>query len=293
MLGGFLRRLNGAKRNSSDPKEDEFREAVKRGNEARDVRNWAVAAQHYSSAVGINPNAAEIHVQLGHSLKESGNLAAAETAYLRALELNPDGADLRVQLGHLYNTRGDIVAALRYYRSAQARGSRDPHMLSYLATPRYIELAKSSENGYPVFGFQIVSVSRPQQNEDDAVIFNVSVELDRITKEELFYLIEKQGFRFGCQVYSGSSDTDVIASHRGEVIDNDTSPSSLTVRFALRATDFLDEKIRLISINGVYDGKSWFTERPSTYAAIGLSQREKPDLFRYYLEKFNADRQVG
>ena len=288
MIGSFLRRLNGAARNSSG-----FREAVKRGNEARNARNWELAAQYYSSAVGINPSAAEIHVQLGHSLKESSNLAAAEAAYLRALELNPDDADVRVQLGHLYKMRGDIVAALRYYRSAQARGSRDPHMLSYLATPRYIELAKPPENGYPVFGFQIVSISRPQQNEDDAVIFDMSVELDRITKEELFYLIEKQGFRFGCQVYSGSSDTDVIASDRGEVIDNVASPSSLTVRFTLPATVFLDEKIRLISVNGVYDGKFWFTERPSTYAAIGLSKREKPDLFRYYLEKFNADRQVG
>jgi hypothetical protein len=85
----------------------------------------------------------------------------------------------------------------------------------------------------------------------------------------------------------------VIASDRGEVIDNVTSPSSLTVRFTLPATVFLDEKIRLISINGVYDGKFWFTQRPPTYAAIGLSKPERPDLFRYYLAKFNADRQVG
>jgi hypothetical protein len=286
---------------------DEFARIVKLGDEARDVRNWVLAATHYKSALSLVPDASGIYIQLGHSLKESGDFAGAEAAYLHALELAPGDLDLRVQLGHFYKMRGDTPMALRYYRSAQARGARDPHMLSYLATPGiaapldwaarnsspYVEAAKPAESGYPVFDFQITSVSGSRK-EGEAVLFRACVDLDRITKDEFSYLVANRNLRFGCQVYSATSDSEVIASERGLVSEDNTSPASLIVTFSLPVALFIDEKCRLVSINCVYDGKFWFSDRGrlSTYAVLGVDNPEKPDLFHYYLEKFNNGRQT-
>jgi len=251
---------------------------------------------------------AAIHVQLGHSLKEAADFAGAEGAYLRALELAPDDVDLHLQLGHFYKLRGDLSTALRYYRSARSRGSRDPHMLSYLATPglatpldststhlsAHGEKAKPVESGFPVFDFELTSVSHPRR-EDEAVVFSVGVELDRITKEEFFYLAHNRNLRFGCEVYADTSDSVVIASERGDVAEDKTSATSLIVTFSLPITLFVDRPWRLVALNCVYDGKFWFSDRGrrSTYATVGLSNLEKQDLFRYYLENFNKDRKLG
>jgi hypothetical protein len=286
---------------------DEFGRIVKLGDEARDARNWVLAAHHYKSALSLVPDAAEIYVQLGHSLKESGDFAGAEAAYLHALELAPGDLDLHVQLGHFYKLCGDKPMALRYYRRAQARGARDRHMLSYLATPGVAdpldwasrnsspdaEAAVPGESGYPVFDFQITSISSSRK-EGEAVLFSARVDLDRITKDEFSYLVKNRNLRFGCQVYSGSSDTEVIASERGIVSEDPTSPTSLTVTFSLPVALFIDKKFRLVSMNGVYDGKFWFSDRgrPFTYAVVGNGKPERLDLFQYYLEHFNTDRQT-
>lgn len=286
---------------------DEFGRAVKLGDEARDARNWVLAAHHYKTAVSLNPEAAGIHVQLGHSLKEAADFAGAEAAYHRALELAPDDVDLHVQLGHFYKLRGDTSAAMRYYRSARARGSRDRHVLSYLATPglaapgewpakdpfAHAETTTSVESGYPIFDFQLTSVSYPRRK-DETVVFNACVELDRIKKEELLYLVHSRSLRFGCQVYAGTSDSEVIASERGIIGQDNTSPTSLIVTFSLPMVLFIDSKWRLISINCVYDGKFWFSDRgrPSIYAVVAVDKPERPDLFQYYLENFNTDRRT-
>jgi hypothetical protein len=285
----------------------EFARAAKLGDEARDARNWVFAAHHYKAALSVDPNAAGIHVQLGHCLKEAGDSTGAEAAYLRALELAPDDVDLYVQLGHFYKLRGDTSTALRYYRSARAGGSRDPHMLSYLASPglaapldwsandplTHGEPAKAAEGGYPVFGFQLTSISHPRRK-DEALVFSVCVELDRVTWEEFSYLADTRSLRFGCQVYAGTSDSEVIASKRGIVSQDNTSPTSLIVTFSLQSALFIEKKWRLISINCVYDGKFWFSDRGrlSTYAVVGVEKPERPDLFQYYRENFNTDRQT-
>jgi hypothetical protein len=220
------------------------------------------------------------------------------------LELAADDVDLYVQLGHFYKLRGDKSTALRYYRSARARGSRDPHVLSYLANPGLAgppdwpgndpltdgEPAKPAEGGYPVFGFQITSISHTRRK-DEAVVFSVCVELARITREEFSYLAKSRSLRLGCEVYAGTSDSGVIASERGIVSPDNTSPTSLIVTFSLPSALFIDKKWRLISVNCVYDGKFWFSDRGrlSTYAAVGIDKPEKPDLFQYYLENFNTD----
>jgi tetratricopeptide (TPR) repeat protein len=283
--------------------QDEFKRFVKLGDEARDGRDWALAAQHYKAALFLEPEAAGIHVQLGHCLKEARDFDGAEAAYLRALRITPDDVDLQLQLGHFYKLRGDTLKTLRHYRDAQARGSRDPHMLSYLATPGLaasLEAAMSAEpsdadkvrapeeGGFPVFDFQFISLSRLHK-EDNALVFSTRVELDRISRNEFSYLAQRRSLRFGCQVYAETSDSVVIASERGAVAEDKTSATSLIVTFSLPIALFVDRPWRLISLNCVYDGKFWFSDRgrPATYATVGLSNPEKQDLFKYYLENFN------
>src|SRR6516162_9079888 len=50
---------------------------------------------------------------------------------------------------------------------------------------------------------------------------------------------------------SGSSDTEVIASERGIVSEDPTSPTSLIVTFSLPVALFIDKKFRLVSMNCV------------------------------------------
>ena len=270
----------------------EFERFVELGDEARDGRNWALAAQHYKAALSLEPEAAGIHVQLGHSLKEAGDFDGAEAAYLRALEITPDDVDLQVQLGHFYKLQGDIAKALQHYRSARARGSRDAHMLSYLATPvRTVEPDPSrapEEKGFPIFAFQFTSLSRPRK-EGEAIVFSTGVELDRISKDEFSYLEQQRNLRFGCQVYAETSDSELIADERGVVTEDKTSATCLIVAFSLPIALFSDRPWRLVSLNCVYDGKFWFTDRgrPCTYAVVGVNNPEKQDLFQYYLENFN------
>jgi hypothetical protein len=278
---------------------NEFRRFVELGDEARDERNWALAAQHYKAALAIEPETAGIHVQLGHCLKEARDFDRAEAAYLRALQITPDDVDLQVQLGHFYKLRGDIPKALKHYRSAQARGSRDAHMLSYLATPGVVASVDSEmttdphvsrapeEGGFPVFDFQFASLSRSRR-EGDALVFSACIELDRISTDEFSYLAQHRNLRVGCQVYAETSESEVIASERG-IAEDKSSPTSLLIAFSLPITLFADKPWRLVSLNCVYDGKFWFSDRgrPSTFATVGVNNPEKQDLFRYYLENFN------
>jgi glycosyltransferase involved in cell wall biosynthesis len=76
-------------------------------DQARDARQWEVAAQLYRNALDRDPRNSPIWVQYGHALKESGELrdpdklAQAEIAYRTALSLDPSAADSHLQLGHI------------------------------------------------------------------------------------------------------------------------------------------------------------------------------------------------
>jgi tetratricopeptide (TPR) repeat protein len=263
----------------SKQKPNEFKRFVKLGDEARDGRDWTIAAQHYKAALLLEPETAGIQVQLGHCLKEAGDLDEAEVAYLRALQITPADVDLQVQLGHFYKLRGDYSKALKHYRVARLHGSCDVHMLNYLA---------EEEKGFPFFDFQFTSLSRPRKK-GDAVVFSIGVELDGISKDEFCHLAQHRNLRFGCRVYAETSDSPVIAEERGAVAEDKSSATSLIIAFSLSVALFIDRPYRLISLNCVYDGKFWFSDRgrPPTYTTIGVNNSEKLDLFQYYLENFN------
>jgi tetratricopeptide (TPR) repeat protein len=93
---------------------------VSRGDRARDLGQWEVAARHYREALQAVPQASAIWVQYGHALKESGNIAEAEAAYRRSLALSPDTADTHLQLGHALKLQGRTGEAVASYLRAAA-----------------------------------------------------------------------------------------------------------------------------------------------------------------------------
>ncbi len=97
-----------------------------RANAARDVGDWAGAAEHYRRYLKIKPEAFAIWVQLGHALKESGRRVDALVAYNKALARRPDNADLLLNLGHLHKLMGHRDEAVGLYRrSWQVDGNLD------------------------------------------------------------------------------------------------------------------------------------------------------------------------
>ena len=89
---------------------------VHRGNEFRDNRRFAEAADAYGQHLASHPEDFGIWVQRGNCLKDSGAFEAAEMAYSKAIDLKDDDADVFLQLGHLMKLRQKRRAALQAYQ---------------------------------------------------------------------------------------------------------------------------------------------------------------------------------
>ena len=88
------------------------------GNQKRDQRAWAEAAEAYRKHLDQAPNDFAIWVQLGNCSKEARHLPASEEAYKAAIALNGRDADVHLQLGHLYKLQGRRLDALKAYETA-------------------------------------------------------------------------------------------------------------------------------------------------------------------------------
>lgn len=88
------------------------------GDDARERREWLVAARHYRTHLSRRPNDWPIWVQLGHALKEAGLRSEALQAYLAGYRLKPDNADLLLSLGHLYKLLDRQEEAWRTYEAS-------------------------------------------------------------------------------------------------------------------------------------------------------------------------------
>lgn len=111
--------------------EDKRRQAfslVGEADEARNRKDWPMAARRYAAALKLDPSLTGIWVQLGHALKESGSLWRAEEAYRRAVSLDPDDAENFLQLGHTLKLRGDAFGAAKAYGEAERLKPDDPHI---------------------------------------------------------------------------------------------------------------------------------------------------------------------
>jgi tetratricopeptide (TPR) repeat protein len=102
----------------SDPRasaEERFREAC-----ATEEQDLGRALSLYRSAIGIDPEHAASHLNLGRALHEAGRLDEAEGAYRRGLDACPDDPLLRFNLAVLLEDRGEEGEALDTYESALA-----------------------------------------------------------------------------------------------------------------------------------------------------------------------------
>lgn len=100
-----------------------FRE---QGDHHRDLKSWRRAALSYKVYLDHNPKSFAIWVQYGNCLKEDGDYDLALTAYRTALALQPNDADVNLQLGHLHKLLGAQSEAIRYYRDSYERDPLGP-----------------------------------------------------------------------------------------------------------------------------------------------------------------------
>jgi tetratricopeptide (TPR) repeat protein len=89
-----------------------------RGNRARDLQQFGVAAALYEAALALRPGRNGLRVQLGNMLKDAGEWARAEQVYLKAIEFAPDESDIHLQLGHALKLSGRLREALKAYQRA-------------------------------------------------------------------------------------------------------------------------------------------------------------------------------
>lgn len=84
-------------------------------NAARDIGDWATAAQEYRRYLKLKDDDAHIWVQLGNVSKEEHRLDSSMAAYTKALALGLNTSDTFLQLGHLYKVMGDLQSAAEHY----------------------------------------------------------------------------------------------------------------------------------------------------------------------------------
>jgi tetratricopeptide (TPR) repeat protein/SAM-dependent methyltransferase len=86
------------------------------------------AAEHFGNVVGLRPNAAIAHQNLGGALAVAGRIDEAIAAFERAMALRlndpaphlPDAAQGHLNLGSLHHQRGRLEEAARHYEQALA-----------------------------------------------------------------------------------------------------------------------------------------------------------------------------
>ncbi len=83
-------------------------------HEAGDPRG---AAQHYRNAIELEPGSVIALFNLGVALEDLRMPEEAILAYRTALAADPGCADAQYNLAHLYELRGDAAAALRHLRN--------------------------------------------------------------------------------------------------------------------------------------------------------------------------------
>ncbi len=82
------------------------------------------ARKCFAKALGLKPDFAEAHLNLGVALKHLGEAKEAERSYRRALALAPEVAEVHYNLGNLLVERGRTEEAIQAYRTALQRQPR-------------------------------------------------------------------------------------------------------------------------------------------------------------------------
>ena len=80
--------------------------------------NRKKAEEHYEAAMALNPNMADCHYNYGVLAYEEGRLKEAEAAFRKAIEINPFYAEAHNNLGFLLEKQGRPAEAEKHYRKA-------------------------------------------------------------------------------------------------------------------------------------------------------------------------------
>ncbi len=76
------------------------------------------AMEHFSKAIEIRPDFAEVHTNLGNTLLQKGRLDEALAHYRRSLECNPDLAEAHNNLGNALQQKGRLDEATAQFEKA-------------------------------------------------------------------------------------------------------------------------------------------------------------------------------
>ena len=120
---GNLRRAEG----EASQAEHHFTEALRLRPEYAEVHNYLAillddmgqterAQRHYREALRIRPEYPEAHYNFAFALEIAGQVEGAEASYREALRLRPDYPEAHSNLAILLQTRGDLEAAEVHYQ---------------------------------------------------------------------------------------------------------------------------------------------------------------------------------
>jgi len=91
----------------------------------------AEAVQQYQSAVELEPDQPQPHMQLGVELGRLRKPALAEQEFRQALRLNPDFIEARVDLGIALYEQEKLEEALKQFQEVLQRNPNDASALHY------------------------------------------------------------------------------------------------------------------------------------------------------------------
>jgi tetratricopeptide (TPR) repeat protein len=80
--------------------------------------DFSGAAAEYRASLGINPNFAQAHYNLGLVLGRQSDFDEAIAAFREALRMEPGDPDVHNALGQALSAKGDLARALAEYREA-------------------------------------------------------------------------------------------------------------------------------------------------------------------------------
>ncbi len=82
-----------------------------------DQGRWYEAVEAYKTALGLNPDSADLHNDLGIAYEEIGNTELAEQAYHKAIALRPNHSNAYFNLGSLYKEQDRLSEATSAFES--------------------------------------------------------------------------------------------------------------------------------------------------------------------------------
>ncbi|MEL6922314.1 MAG: group 1 glycosyl transferase, partial [Pseudomonadota bacterium] len=110
--------------------------AIQRGDDARDRQDWGTAESHYREVLEQDDTLTGIWVQLGHMIKEQGRLKEAAEAYEAAIKSDPVDVDGYQHVAHVYKLLGKKGQAITNFTAAlylsEKAAREEPELLALL-----------------------------------------------------------------------------------------------------------------------------------------------------------------